>query len=113
MLMTTGLLAAFCASALAIIPTVNRDRDQAARPIRGEEPSIRNVKVTPEALEAARRDYARQSRIAVLPFSAAHGDPGAELAALGCTEAMIDDLHYVPGLLCLDGAEVFRARRTL
>ena len=54
--MITGLLAAFCASALAIIPTLGRDRDQAARPIRGDETSIRNVKVTTEALEAAPRE---------------------------------------------------------
>jgi TolB-like protein len=119
--MTTGLLAAFCASALAILPTVNRDRDrdrdhdrdQASRPIVGDESPIRQVKVTAEALEAARREFARQSRIAVLPFAAAGGDHGALLAALGCTEAMTDDLHYVRGMLVVEGAEVAHARRTL
>ena len=108
--MTTGLLAAFCASALAIIPTVNRDRDQAARPIRGDETSIRNVKVTTEALEAARKQYASKARIAVLPFAATKGDPGAELSALGCVDALIGDLRYVPGLLVLEHSEVSQAR---
>jgi TolB-like protein len=109
--MTTGLLAAFCASALAIIPTLNRDRDQAARTIRGDEPSIGNVRVTPEALAAARAEFAVRSRIVVLPFAASKGDPGAELSALGCGEAMTADLHYVPGLLVLERSEVLNVIR--
>ena len=113
--MTTALLAAFCASALAIIPTVNRDRDRdrdpSSRTNRGDETSIRNVRITPEALALARETYQGLGRIAVLPITVASGDPGAELAALGCTEAMTADLHYVSGSLVLGRAEVLRARR--
>jgi TolB-like protein len=111
--MTTGLLAALCASALTIFPTAIRDRepDPAAGPARGVESSIRDVRVTPEARAAATDLFADQRRIAVLPFTASKGDPGAALSALGCSEAMTADLHYVTGFLVLERAEVLHAYR--
>jgi TolB-like protein len=109
--MPLGLLAAFCASTLAIFPTLDRDPDQAGRPIREDEPSIRDVQVTTLKRVQAREALAGRERIAVLTFSGSRGDPGSELSALGCTQAMIADLHYVPGLLVLERAEVLRARR--
>jgi hypothetical protein len=59
----------------------------------------------------ARATLEGRERIAVLSFDASKGDPGAELTALGCNEAMTADLHYVPGFLVLERAEVLRARR--
>ena len=106
--MTTGLLAAF-ASALAVIPTFNHDREQAARPVKGGEPMVGNVTVGAAALEAARAELAPRARIAVLPIVATKGDPGSALAALGCTAALTADLHYVPGFLVLERSEVLRA----
>jgi TolB-like protein len=110
--MTTGLLAAF-ASALAVIPTLNHDRGPAARPEKAVEPTIGNVTVGAAALEAARAELAPRARIAVLPIVASRRDPGSALAALGCTAALIADLHYAPGFLVLERSEVLRAGRKL
>jgi TolB-like protein len=104
--MTTGLLAALSVSALMVFPTANRDQ---AGPAGGDETSNRTVKVTPEDRASARERLAGRRRVAVLPFSSSKGDPGAMLSALGCSEAMIADLHYVAGLLVLERAEVLRA----
>jgi TolB-like protein len=109
--MTAGLLTAYCVSVLAILPTLNSDRDEAAKPARGDGASIRDVRVTPAALESAREALASRERIAVLPFAASKGDPGAELAALGCSAAMTADLHYVPAFLVLERSEVLLVRR--
>jgi TolB-like protein len=110
--MTTGLLAAF-ASALAVIPTFNHDRDEAARPVKGAAPTVGNVTVGAEALDAARAQLAPRARIAVLPIGTSKGDPGSALAALGCTSALTADLHYVPGFLVLERSEVLYAGRKL
>ena len=108
--MTTGLLAAFV-SALTVIPTFNHDREEAARPVKGGEPTVCNVTVGAAALEAARAELAPRARIAVLPIVASKGDPGSALAALGCTAALTADLRYVPGFLVLGRSEVLRAGR--
>lgn len=109
--MISGLLAAVCASAIAILPTVNRDHDQDedTGPIRAEGPSLRDLKVTPGAIAAAREGLAGRRRIAVLPFGAPKGDHGAAMAALGSHVAITHDLHYVPAFLVLDRSEVLRA----
>jgi TolB-like protein len=115
--MNPGLLAALCGLALAIVPAVNpqrdRDQEQAQQPERGDEPSIRDVKLDRGALEAAREEFAGRSRIAVLPLAASKGDPAAEVDAVGCTRALTDDLRYVPAYLVLEQSEVIRTRGTL
>lgn len=110
--MTTGLLAAFV-SVLAVIPTFNHDREEATRPLKGGEPTVWNLTVAATALEAARAELAPRARIAVLPIVSSKRDPGSALAALGCTAALIADLHYVPGFLVLERSEVLHAGRKL
>ncbi|MCA1685617.1 MAG: hypothetical protein LC745_06450, partial [Planctomycetia bacterium] len=61
--MTVWTLAA--CTALAILPTTNRDRAVRARMVRGPAHSIENVMVNPTAVEAARKALAGRERIAV------------------------------------------------
>jgi TolB-like protein len=100
-----GWVLAICA-ALAIIPTTNRDRAVKARALRGDEPSIANVKIAPEELDRARKALAGIERIAVDPFEAPLRDASLQTIARGVTAAFTSDLHYVPGLIVLDPAEV-------
>jgi TolB-like protein len=101
----TGWVLAFCA-ALAIIPTTNRDRVLNARTLRGDEPTIARVKIEPEDLATARKALAGSERITVLPFVAPAQDAGLTAIARGVTVALTSDLHYVPGLIVLDRAEM-------
>jgi TolB-like protein len=100
----TGWIIATCA-ALAIIPTTNRDRTLTARPLRGDEPSINNVRFTADDLAAAQKNVTSCQRIAVLPFVAPAGDDDLKALARGVTSAFTADLHYLPGLLVLDPSE--------
>ncbi len=102
--MTTWLFAT-CA-ALAVIPTTYRDRAMPARPVRGGETSLKDVRVDAEEVDAAKKAFAGRIRIAVVPFTAPAGD--AELGALarGCTLAVTADLRYATGLLVLDPSEL-------
>jgi TolB-like protein len=99
-----GWILATCA-ALAIIPTTNRDRAVKARALRGDAPSIANVKIAAEELAAARKALAGRERIAVLPFEAPAGNAEMQAFARGVTSALTSDLHYVPGLIVLEEAE--------
>jgi TolB-like protein len=122
--MSSGLVAAVCASALAIVPAVSSEQDrertgepEATKPqppaAVSEEPSLRAIKLDDALLGAAREVYADRSRIAVLPFAPAKGDPAAAVDALGCTQSMTDDLRYVSCYLVLEQPEVVRARGKL
>jgi TolB-like protein len=93
-------------AALAVIPTTNRNRDLAARPVRGDGASVRDVTVDPAAVAAAARSLEGRARVAVLPFTAPAGDAALAAVALGCAAAAAADLHYVPGVLALDPSEV-------
>jgi TolB-like protein len=92
-------------AAMALIPTTNRDRALNARALRGNEPSIANVKISAEELAAARKGLAGRERIAVLSFEAPPGDAVLNAFARGVTAALTADLHYVPGLIVQDRAE--------
>jgi TolB-like protein len=100
----TGWVLSTCA-ALAIIPTTNRDRALPARPLRGDKPSIRDVKITPAELAEARKATSCCKRIAVLSFIAPAGDADLAAIARSVTTALTSDLKYVSGLIVLERSE--------
>jgi TolB-like protein len=109
--MTPGLVVTVISAAVAVIPTLFNDRDQAGSGLTANEPTVRNVRVDDAALASAQGELAKRVRIAVVPIVTTKGDPSQARAALGCTMALTADLRYVPGMLVVDRAEVLRSMR--
>ena len=93
-------------AAFAIIPTTNRDRAVAARAQRGDAPSIGDVKLSKDLIAAARTKISSLKPIAVIPLQAPAESPELGILARAVTVSLNSDIHYLPGLLALNSAEI-------